>query len=165
MNSSPFLSRLNFLAFHLQPPHCHFPTSALTRYCTQSRLCRSIPRADRYKGSRDRRRIHKGSDYSLPGTSPVGLAESSSLSLRTAISPQIAPHLSSRKRSYHCRIQGGNVTLTGTSTLLFKRLQRRTRTIVSIVQYIVGTKQKQTIETIVLLSDNCSTLRQLFLGA
>ena len=126
MNSSPFLSRLNFLPFRLQPPHCHSPTSASARYCTQSWLCVSIPRTDRYKRSRDRRRTHKGSDYCLPGTSPVGLAESSSLSLRTGISPQVALHPSSRKRSYHCWIQGGNVTLTGTFTLLFKRLQRRT---------------------------------------
>ena len=58
--------------------------------------------------------------------SPTGLAESSSLSLRTGHSPQVALHLSSRKRSYHFRLQAGNVTLEGTFTLLFKRLQRRT---------------------------------------
>lgn len=128
--SSPFLSRLIFLPFRLQPPHSHFPPPASARYCTQRWSCVSIPRADRYRGSRDRRRTHEGSDYCLLGTSPVGLAESSSLSLRTGLSSQVALHLSSRKRSYHCRIQGGNVTLTGTSTLLIKRLQRRTRTIV-----------------------------------
>jgi hypothetical protein len=61
----------------------------------------------------------------LLGSSPVGLAESSSLSLRTGHSPQVALHPSSRKRSYH-RIRGGNVTPEGTFTLLFKRLQRRT---------------------------------------
>ncbi len=64
---------------------------------------------------------------SFLGVSPTGLAESSSLALRTGLSPQIALHLPSRKRSYHCRLQAGNVSLTGTYTLLFKRLHRRTR--------------------------------------
>ena len=60
------------------------------------------------------------------GHSPTGLAKSSSLTLRTALSPQVAPHPSSRKRSYHCRLQGGNDTLDGTLTQLFNRLHRRT---------------------------------------
>ncbi len=64
---------------------------------------------------------------SFLGVSPTGLAESSSLALRTGHLPQVALHLSSRKRSYHYRLQAGNVSLTGTSTLLFKRLHRRTR--------------------------------------
>ncbi len=64
---------------------------------------------------------------SFLGVSPTGLAESSSLTLRTGHSPQVALHLSSQKRSYHCRLQAGNVSLTGTYTLLFKRLHRRTR--------------------------------------
>jgi len=63
----------------------------------------------------------------LLGASPTGLAESSSLALRTGLSPQIALHLSSRKRSYHFRLQASNFRLTGTSTLLFERLHRRTR--------------------------------------
>ncbi len=58
--------------------------------------------------------------------SPTGLAESSSLTLRTVLSPQVALHPSSRKRSYHCRLQGGNDTLEGTLTQLFNRLHRRT---------------------------------------
>ena len=62
----------------------------------------------------------------LLGASPTGLAESSSLALRTGRSPQVAPHLPSRERSYHCWIQAGNVSLRGTSTLLIKRLHRRT---------------------------------------
>jgi hypothetical protein len=33
-DSSPYLSRLTFRPFHLQPPHCHFVTVALTRYFT-----------------------------------------------------------------------------------------------------------------------------------
>jgi hypothetical protein len=49
--SSPFLSRLTFLPFRLQPPHSHFPTSASARYCTQSWLLMSSPRADPHKGS------------------------------------------------------------------------------------------------------------------
>ena len=61
------------------------------------------------------------------GASPTGLAESSSLALRTGHSPQVALHPPSRERSYHCRIQAGNVSLRGTSTLLIKRLRRRTR--------------------------------------
>ena len=60
------------------------------------------------------------------GHSPTGLAESSSLTLRTAHSPQVALHLSSRKRSYHYRLQGGNDTLEGTFTQRFNRLHRRT---------------------------------------
>ena len=59
-------------------------------------------------------------------SSPTGLAESGSLSLRTGHSPQVAPHPFSRKRNYHCWIQAGNGDLEGTSTLLFKRLHRRT---------------------------------------
>ena len=61
-----------------------------------------------------------------PAPSPTGLAESSSLALRIGRSSQVAPHPSSRKRSYHCRLQAGNVGLEGTSTLLIKRLHRRT---------------------------------------
>ena len=61
-----------------------------------------------------------------PGASPTGLAESSSLALRTGRSSQVALHLSSRKRSYLFRLQAGNVSLRGTSTLLIKRLYRRT---------------------------------------
>jgi len=44
------------------------------------------------------------------------LAESSSLSLRTGYSPQVALNLLSLKRSYQCWIQGGNVTLVRTFT-------------------------------------------------
>jgi hypothetical protein len=62
----------------------------------------------------------------LLGASPTGLAESSSHTLRTGSSSQVALHPSSRKRSYHCRLQAGNVSLRGTSTLLIKRLHRRT---------------------------------------
>jgi len=64
------------------------------------------------------------------GASPTGLAESSSLALRTGHSSQIALHPSSRKRSYHCRLQAGNVRLRGTCTLLIKRLHRRTSVLI-----------------------------------
>lgn len=60
------------------------------------------------------------------GASPIGLAESSSHKLRTGLSSQVALHPSSRKRSYHFRLQAGNVGLRGTCTLLIKRLHRRT---------------------------------------
>jgi hypothetical protein len=60
------------------------------------------------------------------GASPTGLAESSSHKLRTGRSSQVALHPSSRKRSYHFRLQAGNVSLRGTSTLPIKRLRRRT---------------------------------------
>jgi hypothetical protein len=63
----------------------------------------------------------------LRAVSPTGLAESSSLALRTGHSSQVALHLSSRKRSYHFRLQAGNDSLTGTLSLPFKRLHRRTR--------------------------------------
>ena len=124
MNGYPFLSRLIFLPFRLQPPHCHFSALASARYCTQSRSSTSILRAS----PRDcRMAVAQKRVRDLRGFSPTGLAESSSLTLRTGISPQVALHLSSRKRSYHCRIQGGNVTLVGTCTQLIKRLRRRTR--------------------------------------
>ena len=61
------------------------------------------------------------------GGSPTGLAESSSLSLRTGHSSQVALHLVSRQRSYHFRLQAGNGSLDGTFTRQFKRLHRRTR--------------------------------------
>ena len=60
------------------------------------------------------------------GASPTGLAESSSLMLRTGRSSQVALHPPSRERSYHFRLQAGNVSLRGTFTLLIKRLHRRT---------------------------------------
>ena len=62
----------------------------------------------------------------LLGASPTGLAESSSQMLRTGRSSQVALHPSSRKRSYHYRLQAGNVSLRGTSTPQIRRLHRRT---------------------------------------
>ena len=49
----------------------------------------------------------------LAAASPTGLAESSSHTLRTGHSSQVALHLSSWKRSYHFRLQAGNVRLGG----------------------------------------------------
>ena len=60
------------------------------------------------------------------GGSPTGLAESSSHSLRTGHSSQVALHLVSRQRSYHFRLQAGNGSLVRTFTRQFKRLHRRT---------------------------------------
>ena len=88
---------------------------------------RSLPRLSPGQTCFSRRdRRHATRVRKLLGFSPTGLAKSSSLTLRTGRSPQVALHLSSRKRSYHCWLQGGNVTLTRTSTSLFKRLHRRT---------------------------------------
>ena len=78
-----------------------------------------------FRNERSKKKRRNTKTKGLKGLVPLGLAESSSLSLRTGYTPKVALHLSSRKRSYH-RIQGGNVTLTGTFTLLFKRLRRRT---------------------------------------
>ncbi len=64
---------------------------------------------------------------SLLGASPTGLAESSSLALRTGRSSQVALHLASQQRNYHFRLQAGNVSLERTSTFQIKRLHRRTR--------------------------------------
>ena len=61
------------------------------------------------------------------GASPTGLAESSSQKLRTGRSSQVALHLASQQRSYHFRLQAGNVSLERTSTFQIKRLHRRTR--------------------------------------
>ena len=56
------------------------------------------------------------------------------LRLRTGHSSQVALHLPSRGRSYHFRLQAGNVSLDGTFTRQFKRLHRRT-----ISPYLTGT--------------------------
>jgi hypothetical protein len=120
---SPCLSRLNFRPFHPQPPQYHFAMLGLACYVIVM-ACHVYP-PGRPIGSGDlpvaRSRVRR-----LLAGSPTGSAESGSLSLRTGRSPQVAPHLFSRKRSYLCWIQAGNIRLEGTSTLLFKRLHRRT---------------------------------------
>jgi len=93
------------------------------RYCTVVACCVYPP--GRPVRSRDLP-VAQSRVRSLPGGSPTGLAESSSHTLRTGHSPQVAPHPSSRKRNYHFWIQAGNVSLMGTCTPLFKRLRRRT---------------------------------------
>ena len=123
-DSSPCLSRLTFRPFHLQPPHCHFVTVALTRYFTAV-TCRVSPPGQTVQVGG--RAVARSRVRTLLGASPTGLAESSSLALRIGRSSQVALHPSSRKRSYHCRLQAGNVSLEGTCTLLIKRLHRRTR--------------------------------------
>ena len=121
LDRSPCLSRLNFPPFHPQPPYDLFAMIVLTRYI----IVMTCPRlsSERLKVVEDniaQTRVHR-----LPGGSPLGLAESGSLSLRTGLSPRVALHLFLRKRSY-LWIQAGNVRLEGTYTLLFKRLHRRT---------------------------------------
>jgi hypothetical protein len=59
----------------------------------------------------------------FPVVSPTGLAESSSLLLRTGYSPQVALHRFLLKTAVtSVGFKGGNVTLARTYTLLFKRL-------------------------------------------
>ena len=120
---SPCLSRLTFRPLHLQPPHCHFVTVALSRYFTAV-TCRVYPPGQTVQVGG--MAVARSRVRALPGPSPTGLAESSSLALRIGRSSQVALHPSSRKRSYHCRLQAGNVSLEGTFTLLIKRLHRRT---------------------------------------
>ena len=122
---SPCFSRLTFRPLHLQPPHCHFVTVALTRYFTAVTCRVSPPGQTLPVGGRA---VARSRVRASPAPSPTGLAESSSLALRIGRSSQVAPHPSSRKRSYRCRLQAGNVSLEGTSTLLIKRLHRRTST-------------------------------------
>ena len=120
---SPGLSRLTFQPLHLHPPHCHFVTVALARYFSAV-TCRVYPPGQTIQV--EGMAVAQSRVRSSPGASPTGLAESSSLALRMGRSSQVALHLSSRKRSYHCRLQAGNVSLEGTCTLLIKRLHRRT---------------------------------------
>jgi hypothetical protein len=72
------------------------------------------------------------------GASPTGLAESSSQTLRTGRSSQVALHPSSRKRSYRFRLQAGNVSLRGTSTLLINRPCRRTSSTLRVEESRLG---------------------------
>ena len=96
--SSPCLSCLTFRPFRLQPPPCHPTAVALTRYFTAA-ACRVYPPARPFQTEGfavARSRVHP-----LRAVSPTGLAESSSLALRTGRSSQVALHPSSGKRSYH----------------------------------------------------------------
>jgi hypothetical protein len=79
---SPCLSRLIFRPFRLQPPHCHFVTVALTRYFTAV-TCRVYPtgQTSRVGGNA----VARSRVRQLPAGSPTGLAESSSLVLRTGL--------------------------------------------------------------------------------
>jgi len=124
----PAYRALTFRPFRHQPPSCHFTMLGFARYSFHYRhRCRTALRshsATRSWASSGTSCTVKGSP-SL-GSSPTGLAESSSLALRTGRSPQVALHPSSRKRSYHFRLQGSNDTLIGTFTRLINRLHRRT---------------------------------------
>ncbi len=125
---SPCLSRLNFRTFRLQPPYCHFATLGLSRFhFIYRRGCRTAPRIAPHPGVEAHLGLHavKGSRSASTLPDRLGRIEFT-IRLRTAHSPQVALHISSRKRSYHCRLQGGNDTLDGTCTRLFNRLHRRT---------------------------------------
>jgi hypothetical protein len=69
--SSPYLSRLTFRPFRLQPPHCHFVTVAFPR-CFTAVTCRVYP-TGRPRGSRDFA-VARSRVRSLLGASPTGLA-------------------------------------------------------------------------------------------
>ena len=122
-DSSPCFSRLTFRPLHLQPPHCHFRHGRFDTLLHRRDLPRLSPGQTLQVGGRA---VARSRVRASPAPSPTGLAESSSLALRIGRSSQVAPHPSSRKRSYRCRLQAGNVSLAGTSTLLIKRLHRRT---------------------------------------
>ena len=108
---------MTFRPLHLLPfRHGRFGTLLHRRD-----LPRLSPRADR-SGRRDGRRAIEGSDIARSLPDRLGRIEA----LRMGRSSQVALHLSSWKRSYHCRLQAGNVSLEGTCTLLIKRLHRRT---------------------------------------
>jgi hypothetical protein len=109
LRRSPCLSRLNFSAFRLQPPYCHFACLGLVRY-HYSPCKPPSPTASGYASrpcESSLGRFMRSEVRVLLVRSPTGLAESSSLSLRTAHSPPVALHLSCWKRSY-LRIRGGN---------------------------------------------------------
>jgi hypothetical protein len=69
--SSPYLSRLTFRPFRLQPPHRHFVTVAFTR-CFTAVTCRVYP-TGRPRGSRDFA-VARSRVRTLLGASPTGLA-------------------------------------------------------------------------------------------
>jgi len=91
---SPCLSRLNFRTFRLQQHYCHFARLSLTRYLVRL-PCEPHHRPPAWKladlGSSSGRCVMSGV-RELLGRSPTGLAESSSLSLRTVHSPLVALH-------------------------------------------------------------------------
>lgn len=92
---APCLSRLNFRTFRLQPPYCHFACLGLARY-RYSPCKPPSPTASEYASrpcESSMGRFMRSEVRVLLARSPTGLAESSSLSLRTAHSPLVAPHL------------------------------------------------------------------------
>jgi hypothetical protein len=109
LRRSPCLSRLNFRAFRLQPPYCHFADLGFARYRVISPCQPPSPTASGMPADHSVfvGRFVRSEVRVLLGRSQTGLAESSSLLLRTAHSPPVAPHLSCWKRSYF-RIRGGN---------------------------------------------------------
>ena len=107
---SPCLSRLNFRTFRLQTPYCHFATLGFLRYgFFHRRRRRTIPAVLAATRSWATSWIIVRSEVrELLGRSPTGLAESSSLSLRTARSIPDALHPFFRKRSFSS-LREGNV--------------------------------------------------------
>ena len=91
---SPCLSRLNFRTFRLQAPYCHFATLGFPRYgFFHRRRRRTTPAVLTATRSWAASWVIVRSEVrELLARSPTGLAESSSLSLRTARSIPDALH-------------------------------------------------------------------------
>ncbi|QDS88943.1 hypothetical protein EC9_31390 [Rosistilla ulvae] len=123
----PCLSRLNFRAFHLQPPYCHFACLGLSRY-------RFVHRASRLTDRRLENRLTSWSSSGrcvrsevreLLGRSPTGLAETSSFCYGLLILLRL---LSTFSVENAVTFGYGAVTTSpiGTFTRQFNRLRRRT---------------------------------------
>jgi hypothetical protein len=124
IRSSPYLSRLTFRPFRLQPPQVHATAIAFTRYFTVA-ACHVYPPGRLLQSVGSCRRVTRV--RALQGASPTGTRPNRvHFTLRTGLSLQVALHLPSQERSYHCQLQAGNDGLRGTSTLQIKRLHRRT---------------------------------------
>jgi hypothetical protein len=106
---SPFLTCSTFRPFRPQPPSCHFPIAALTRYLSWMDR-RVYPPGRHYFSRRDRRRALGGSP--LASRLPDRLGRIRFVILRTGRSPPVALHPASRRRSYF-RLQVRNVNPDG----------------------------------------------------
>jgi hypothetical protein len=122
--SSPCLPRSTFRPFRPQSPSHLSPEHAFARYFSASGCCVYPPGRPGQVGgiAVAQSGVHHGH-----AGSPAGLAVSgSSLSfLRTGLSPPVALHPASRRRSYSW-LQACNADLAGTFTPLIERLHRRT---------------------------------------
>ena len=121
-DSSPCLPRSTFRSFRPQSLSHLSSDIAFARYLSRVRLLRLSP-GQTWTGRWDRRRTVRGSPsaWRLPGRfGRIGF-----VILRTDLSPPVALHPVSRRRSYF-RLQACNVHLVGTCTPLIERFHRRT---------------------------------------